>query len=179
MTIVYGVCFAFLAVAACLSLLRVERGPSMFDRIVALDIFVAIVIGTLAVLAAITGRTDMVPVFVVLALVGFLGSVSIARFAGRESADEARILTKEEFEAILAEREEQSDDAPPVHDVDGLAIVAVLPIPQAVPRPARQSSSVSSPADTEDALAAGRSTRRQPRDDSDPSEPAASDGGAP
>lgn len=175
MTIVYAISFGFLAVAAVLALIRVERGPSMFDRIVSLDILVAVVMGTLSVLAASTGRTDMVPVFVVLALVGFLGSVSIARFAGRESADEARILTKEEFEQILAEREQRPDDAPPVHDVDGLAIVAILPVPDDAPVRPRGATRRRN----DDALSVGQETRRHPRDDSDPTDPAAADGGAP
>lgn len=129
MTIIYAACFVLLLCAAVLALIRLERGPSMFDRIFALDLTTAIVLGTIAVIAAITRRADLIPVLIVLTLVGFVGSVSIARFAVLESADEARILTKEELRRILAERESTpDDDAPPVHDVDDGVVIAVLDV---------------------------------------------------
>ena len=128
MTVVYVICFVVLLAAAVLALTRIERGPSMFDRIVGIDVMTAILIGSVALVAAVTKRSDLVPVLIVLALVGFIGSTSVARFAAAESAEEGRILTREELEAILAEREQQSDDAPAVHDLDedsGPVIVSV------------------------------------------------------
>ena len=128
MTAVYVACFVILLVAAVLALTRIERGPSMFDRIVGVDVMTAVLIGSVALVAAVTKRADLVPVLIVLALVGFIGSTSVARFAAAESAEEGRILTREELEAILAEREQQSDDAPAVHDLDedsGPVIVSV------------------------------------------------------
>ncbi|QDB80494.1 pH regulation protein F [Georgenia sp. 311] len=128
MTVVYVICFAVLLAAAVLALTRIERGPSMFDRIVGIDVMTAILIGSVALVAAVTKRSDLVPVLIVLALVGFIGSTSVARFAAAESAEEGRILTREELDAILAERERQPDDAPAVHDVDddsGAVIVSV------------------------------------------------------
>lgn len=129
MTIIYTACFVLLFCAAVLAIIRLERGPSMFDRIFALDLTTAVILGTIAVIAAITRRADLIPVLIVLTLVGFVGSVSIARFAVLESADEARILTKDELRRILAERDSTpDDDAPPVHDVDGGVVIAVLDV---------------------------------------------------
>lgn len=94
---------AVLLTAAALTILtRIERGPSMLDRIVALDVLIATIIGCLAMVSAWTGRTDLVPVLVVLALVGFVGSVTLARFAAAEPEDERRILTREEIVAAEA-----------------------------------------------------------------------------
>ena len=94
---------AVLLTAAALTILtRIERGPSMLDRIVALDVLIATIIGCLAMVSAWTGRTDLVPVLVVLALVGFVGSVTLARFAASEPEDERRILTREEIVAAEA-----------------------------------------------------------------------------
>jgi len=130
-TVVYVICFVILLAAAVLALSRIERGPSMFDRTLGLDVITAVLIGLVTVIAAATKRSDLVPVLIVLALVGFIGSTAIARFAAAEAADEGRILTKEELDEILAQRAEQSDDAPPAHDVDdddnesGAVIVAV------------------------------------------------------
>ena len=53
--------------------------------------------------AAWTGRTDFLAVMVVLALVGFVGAVTVARFVAAESEEEARILSPQEV-AELKER---------------------------------------------------------------------------
>lgn len=112
MTVVYVICFVILLAAALMALFRVERGPSMFDRILGVDVTTAVLIGTVALIAAATKRGDLVPVLIVLALVGFIGSVSIARFAAAESAEEGRILTKDELEDILSQRDAEHEDGP-------------------------------------------------------------------
>lgn len=88
-----------LAVAALLIVVRIERGPSMLDRTVALDMLVSAVIATIAIWSAATGRSDLVNVLVVLSLVGFVGSVTLARFVAVEPEDEGRILTPDEVRA--------------------------------------------------------------------------------
>ncbi|MFE4498744.1 monovalent cation/H+ antiporter complex subunit F [Rhodococcus sp. NPDC056743] len=69
-----------LAVAAVLTTFRLIDGPSSLDRLVALDTIVAVAMCGLAVWAAYSGDTTIVPAIVALALVGFIGSVSVARF---------------------------------------------------------------------------------------------------
>lgn len=120
MTLVYVYCLVVLAAAAVVALVRMERGPSILDRVVTLDIITAVVLGAVAVISASTARTDLVPVLVVLAMVGFVGSVTVARFVAVERAEEARILSKEELEAVLAEQNALDDEAAPVHDPDAL-----------------------------------------------------------
>jgi multicomponent Na+:H+ antiporter subunit F len=80
MTVVLAVCVALLAVAALLLLVRISLGPTMLDRVVALDVLVAVIICGLALEAAVNRHTTTLPVLVVLSLVGFVGSVSVARF---------------------------------------------------------------------------------------------------
>ena len=94
--IVMAVCAALLVPAAIIALFRVQRGPSMLDRIVALDVLVSCLIGCLALVSLWFGRTDLVLLLTVLALVGFVGSVTLARFAAAEPETEARILTAQE-----------------------------------------------------------------------------------
>ncbi|MCM3660424.1 monovalent cation/H+ antiporter complex subunit F [Georgenia satyanarayanai] len=127
MTVVYVICFAVLLAAGVLSLSRVERGPSMFDRILGVDVTTAVIIGTVALIAAVTKRGDLVPVLIVLALVGFIGSVSIARFAAAESAEEGRILTKDELEDILSQRDAEHEGGPGADEDEdsGSVIVSV------------------------------------------------------
>lgn len=94
--VVMGICAALLVPAALITLYRVERGPSMLDRIVALDVLVSCLMGCLALVSLWFGRTDLVLLLTVLALVGFVGSVTLARFAAAEPEAEARILTAQE-----------------------------------------------------------------------------------
>ena len=84
MTVVAVVCATMLAVTGVLCLVRIVRGPTMLDRTVAADVFVAACLSAVGVEAAISGHTDTATVLLALALVGFLGSVSISRFAARD-----------------------------------------------------------------------------------------------
>ncbi|WP_029291882.1 monovalent cation/H+ antiporter complex subunit F [Cellulomonas sp. HZM] len=104
MTVVVWVCGLLVAAAAVLAVIRAERGPSMLDRTVALDIFVTTMIAAVALYAARERRADVVPILVVLSLVGFVGSVTIARFASAEPEAERRVRTREEVAAEDAER---------------------------------------------------------------------------
>ena len=90
---------ALLAGAAILSLVRAERGKSMLDRTVAFDVFTTTLVAAVALEAAWSRRTDTLVLLVVLSLVGFVGSVTIARFAAVEPETAARVLTREEVEA--------------------------------------------------------------------------------
>lgn len=96
---------ALLAGAAILSLVRAERGRSMLDRTVAFDVFTTTLVAAVALEAAWSRRTDTLVLLVVLSLVGFVGSVTIARFAAVEPEAAARVMTREEVEAERAAEE--------------------------------------------------------------------------
>jgi multicomponent Na+:H+ antiporter subunit F len=80
MNAVVAVCVGILGIAALLLVVRISLGPTMLDRVVALDVLVAVVICGLALEAAVHRHTTTLPILVVLSLLGFVGSVSIARF---------------------------------------------------------------------------------------------------
>lgn len=84
MNVVGILCAGMLAVSGALCLVRVVRGPSMLDRTVATDVLVAAIVGAVGVHAAVGRYSSTVSVLLALSLVGFLGSVSIARFAARD-----------------------------------------------------------------------------------------------
>ena len=74
-----------------LTVARMSRGPSSLDRVVAADVLVAVVIAALALEAIVNDHATTLPVMLVLSLLGFAGSVSIARFvADRDSAPAVR-----------------------------------------------------------------------------------------
>jgi multicomponent Na+:H+ antiporter subunit F len=83
---VFAVCFAGLALAALLVLLRLLLGPSVPDRIVALDTLLQVVVAGVAIAAASTRTGDFLAVLVAVSLLGFLGTVIVARFVERRGA---------------------------------------------------------------------------------------------
>jgi multicomponent Na+:H+ antiporter subunit F len=80
MTVVVLICVAMLGIAAVCVLARIAMGPTLLDRAVALDVFVAIGICALALEAALNRHSHTLPILLVLTLLGFVGSVSVARF---------------------------------------------------------------------------------------------------
>jgi len=78
--------FVLLAVAGMLLLVRVLIGPSVVDRVIAVDALLVVVVCGLAVNAAATGRTSFVDAAVVVGLLGFVGTGVAARFIERRGA---------------------------------------------------------------------------------------------
>lgn len=99
----------FLAVGLLLSLLAISRGPTSMERSVALDVVTACLIGLLLIVTSMTGLLDLVPVVVVMAAVGFVGSTTIARFSQPEHATQLNDDATGAFSVL-------DDDADPVHD---------------------------------------------------------------
>ena len=80
-----------LALAAVCTVARMTMGPTLLDRAVALDVFIAVGICALAVEAAINRHTTTLPILLALSLLGFVGSVSVARFnRGSDDIDAER-----------------------------------------------------------------------------------------
>ena len=69
-----------LTISFLLVVVRVVKGPSLPDRILALDMLVAVAIGFIAVLGVRSGFTLYVDIAIALGLVGFLATVAFARF---------------------------------------------------------------------------------------------------
>ena len=91
MSAVLLLCGAMLTVAAVLLLGRIAAGPTMLDRIIALDVLVAVLICVIGVEAAVNRHTTTLPMLVALALLGFVGSVSVAALShGSEDLEEER-----------------------------------------------------------------------------------------
>ena len=72
-----------LGAAALVAAIRLIRGPSLADRMLALDLVLVLVGSMAAVEAARQGTEYLVPVLVVLTLVAFIGTVIVARYIER------------------------------------------------------------------------------------------------
>ena len=72
-----------LAVSMLLAFVRLVRGPSLMDRVVALELLASLVAGFVAVYAIGTDEPAYIDVAIALALVAFLSAVAFARYAER------------------------------------------------------------------------------------------------
>jgi multicomponent Na+:H+ antiporter subunit F len=77
-TVVLVVGAVLLLCAALLLVVRMTLGPTVLDRVVALEALVSVLICGLALEAAVNLHGYTVPVLVCLSLLGFIGSVSVA-----------------------------------------------------------------------------------------------------
>lgn len=76
-----------LAVAVVLAFIRVLRGPSLPDRVVAFDLMTTLAVGIMALYSIATEETVFLDVAIVLALISFLGTVAFARYLEQRGRD--------------------------------------------------------------------------------------------
>lgn len=74
-----NVALGMLILALMLALIRLIRGPSLPDRVVALDLMGALTVGIIAVYDILTNRTVFIDVAIVIALTTFIGTLAFAR----------------------------------------------------------------------------------------------------
>ncbi|PQZ96369.1 cation:proton antiporter [Arthrobacter sp. MYb227] len=80
MSVVLWICGTILSIAAFLTIIRLIKGPSILERVIATDVLLLIVSAALCIDMTVNKHTNNL-VFVVLAcLVGFIGSVTVSRF---------------------------------------------------------------------------------------------------
>ena len=72
--------FFILFVSMVLILIRLILGPTLPDRVVALDMTGTAVIGLIACYTIVTGQKTFLDPAVVLALIGFLGTIAFAKY---------------------------------------------------------------------------------------------------
>jgi len=75
---------AMLAVAALLTFVRVVRGPTLPDRVVAIDLIGVLIVGMIVVGGAATGERAFLDAAIVFALISFVGTVAYARYVERD-----------------------------------------------------------------------------------------------
>ena len=112
MTVVYWLAYGMLGIGALLALVRLGAGPSLLDRVVATDTLLVIIAAGLAVHAGLERDPTVVPVLVVVSLLAFVGSVSVARYIGGmliRSADDGRDVDPPEAAAEHTARAAEVD----------------------------------------------------------------------
>lgn len=66
--------------AMLLAMVRLLKGPTLADRVVALDLVAALAVGVIAVTAILTDQPMLLRAGIVVALVIFVGTVAFAMF---------------------------------------------------------------------------------------------------
>lgn len=80
MHLVWIIAAVMLAAAWLITTARLVAGPSTLDRLVAVDTFVAVTMCSIGVWAAFSLDSTVTYSLTALALISFVGSVSVARF---------------------------------------------------------------------------------------------------
>jgi multicomponent Na+:H+ antiporter subunit F len=75
---------AVLAALMLLAMVRLFKGPTSADRVVALDAINTLVVASMIVLAAAFRQVIFVDVAIVYALLSFVGTLFIAKYLGGE-----------------------------------------------------------------------------------------------
>ncbi|EFO29055.1 Na+/H+ antiporter protein, subunit F [Roseibium sp. TrichSKD4] len=89
------IALAVLTVSFILIAIRTVKGPTLPDRVVALDMLVAVGIGFLATFGVLTSYYLYIDVAITLGLVGFLATVAFARFIlNRGTAGDTAIMNE-------------------------------------------------------------------------------------
>ncbi len=79
---------AVLSLAILASFIRLIRGPSLPDRVVAIDLVAFLVMGFLGTYSVLIGQESYIDVALVLGLLAFLGTVAFARYIERSHSSD-------------------------------------------------------------------------------------------
>lgn len=69
-----------LVIAVCLMLIRALKGPSVYDRVLAINSLGTKVVLLLGVIGFLTGRPDFLDIAILYALINFVATIAILKF---------------------------------------------------------------------------------------------------
>ncbi|GGE18268.1 cation:proton antiporter [Psychroflexus salis] len=74
----YYVILPILAISSLVVFIRFVKGPTIVDRVVALDLIITLGIGEIAIYSIINNKPTFLDIATILALIAFLGTVAFA-----------------------------------------------------------------------------------------------------
>ncbi len=86
--LMYKISLFIITLSIFLVLIRIAKGPSLPDRVVALDLITTSSIAFLAIYSIISSTTFFLDVGIIIALVTFLGTVGFAYFLQRRQKND-------------------------------------------------------------------------------------------
>jgi len=63
-----------------MAMVRALRGPTIFDRILALNMFGTVTVMLLSVLSFVVGRPDFLDIAIIYALMNFIGTTAVLKY---------------------------------------------------------------------------------------------------
>jgi len=81
----FTICHILLALSLVMAAWRLFKGPTVADRVLAIDLLAAITAGAIMLHAIDSGAPVFVDVIVVLGVIVFFGTVALARILTRDS----------------------------------------------------------------------------------------------
>ncbi len=76
----YFIILPALSISVLLVFIRFFRGPSISDRVIAVDLLVTIGIGIIAIYSILTHQPTFLDIALILALIGFLATVAYSYY---------------------------------------------------------------------------------------------------
>ena len=83
----FGMATIAILIAMGLVLLRALRGPTVYDRILAVNLFGTKTVLIIALYGFLTGRPDFLDIALVYALINFIGTVAVLRFVEQANSN--------------------------------------------------------------------------------------------
>jgi len=84
LNIVLNISIGLLILTFVLSMIRLIKGPTLQDRIVALDLIAVVVAGIIIIYMLMTDRPRYLDVVIILSIILFLGTTAVANFLNKE-----------------------------------------------------------------------------------------------
>jgi multicomponent Na+:H+ antiporter subunit F len=82
----FVVALTLLAVAAAVTFIRLVKGPTLPDRVIAIDLIGVLLVCLLVVEAGLTAQQAFLDVAIVVALISFVGTVAYAQYVERQGS---------------------------------------------------------------------------------------------
>lgn len=79
------IALVLLAAALLVSIVRIIIGPTLADRVLALDLLTVLALGFIGAIAVRTGLTLYLDIAIAVALLGFLATIAFARYLLRNA----------------------------------------------------------------------------------------------
>ncbi|MET0303410.1 MAG: monovalent cation/H+ antiporter complex subunit F [Microbacteriaceae bacterium] len=84
MTVLHYIAGGLLSASAVLAVIRVIRGPSILDRLIASDVLLTCLMLTVGMEMVINEHTRTIPLMLVLAAGAVFGTVAVARYVSKQ-----------------------------------------------------------------------------------------------
>ncbi len=84
----YYVILPLLSLAMVFVFIRFVKGPSIVDRVIALDLIVTIGIGIISIYSIINNQPNFLDIALILALIAFLGTVAFTYYLEKRDKDD-------------------------------------------------------------------------------------------